>query len=69
MPKIQKRTPALVIAVKYFDDIYYDNKYYAHVGGVRVAELDTMELTFLQLLDWHLFVTADEFTQCAKKFL
>lgn len=41
---------ALVIAVKYFDDLYYDNKFYAHVGGVRVAELDVMEAAFLQLI-------------------
>ncbi|KAF4706577.1 mitochondrial peripheral inner membrane protein [Perkinsus olseni] len=60
---------ALVIAVKYFDDLYYDNKYYAHVGGVRVAELDCMEATFLQLIEWHLFVSPEEFAQCAKRFL
>ncbi|KAF4659591.1 mitochondrial peripheral inner membrane protein [Perkinsus olseni] len=60
---------ALVIAVKYFDDLYYDNKYYAHVGGVRVAELNCMEATFLQLIEWHLFVSPEEFAQCAKRFL
>ncbi|EER19883.1 conserved hypothetical protein [Perkinsus marinus ATCC 50983] len=60
---------ALVIAVKYFDDHYYDNKYYAHVGGVRVAELDGLEAAFLQLIEWHLFVPAEEFTLCAKRFL
>ncbi|EER02307.1 conserved hypothetical protein [Perkinsus marinus ATCC 50983] len=60
---------ALVIAVKYFDDLYYDNKFYAHVGGVRVAELDVMEAAFLQLIDWHLFVPGDEFALCAKRFL
>lgn len=73
-----------MIAVKYFDDHYYDNKYYAHVGGVRVAELDGLEAAFLQLIgrrsevvvidlmiisEWHLFVPAEEFTLCAKRFL
>jgi len=51
---------AFVIAVKTRDDVYYANKYYASVGGVRTADLNTMERKMLLDLDWNLHVTPQE---------
>jgi len=51
---------AFVIAVKTRDDVYYANKYYASVGGVLTADLNTMERNMLFDLDWNLHVTPQE---------
>jgi hypothetical protein len=53
---------ALVVAAKFFDDCYYSNAFYAKVGGVKVSELNALEVAFLaELLHWNLHVTASDF--------
>lgn len=47
---------SLVLAVKFQDDVFYTNSYYAKVGGIAVEELNELESLFLQLLDYHLCV-------------
>ena len=54
---------AVMLAAKFFDDLYYSNAYYAKVGGVKTSELNLLEVTFLKMVDWHLFVTLEEFEQ------
>jgi hypothetical protein len=38
---------AVTLAVKWHDDIFYSNAYYAALGGISVAELNRLELAFL----------------------
>lgn len=38
---------AILLAAKFFDDAYYNNAYYAKVGGVLVSELNGLEVDFL----------------------
>jgi hypothetical protein len=52
-----------IVAEKYINDIYYDNKYYASVGGVHVAELNSLEVTLLFALMWRLGVSPEEYDQ------
>eukprot|EP00930_Biecheleria_cincta_P084714 TRINITY_DN74161_c0_g1_i1.p1 TRINITY_DN74161_c0_g1~~TRINITY_DN74161_c0_g1_i1.p1 ORF type:complete len:193 (+),score=25.57 TRINITY_DN74161_c0_g1_i1:100-678(+) len=54
---------SVMLAVKFFDDVYYSNAYYAKVGGVRTRELNVLECQFLQLIDWRLQVTPQEYDQ------
>uniref|UniRef100_A0A6T9AUW3 Cyclin n=1 Tax=Noctiluca scintillans TaxID=2966 RepID=A0A6T9AUW3_NOCSC len=54
---------AVMLAVKFFDDVYYSNAYYAKVGGVKLKEVNTLEAQFLQLIDWRLHVTPQEYSQ------
>lgn len=54
---------SIVLAVKFFDDIYYSNAYYAKVGGVRTKEVNALEAQFLQMIDWQLHVTPEEYSQ------
>eukprot|EP00929_Paragymnodinium_shiwhaense_P093157 TRINITY_DN53270_c0_g1_i1.p1 TRINITY_DN53270_c0_g1~~TRINITY_DN53270_c0_g1_i1.p1 ORF type:complete len:206 (+),score=24.01 TRINITY_DN53270_c0_g1_i1:296-913(+) len=54
---------AAMLAVKFFDDIYYSNAYYARVGGVRTREVNALEAQFLRLIDWRLHVTPQEYMQ------
>eukprot|EP01071_Lankesteria_metandrocarpae_P008178 Lankesteria_metandrocarpae@DN4892_c0_g1_i2.p1 len=54
---------AVVLAAKFFDDVYYSNAYYGRVGGIRNLELNVLECHFLSLLDFHLFVSVGEYEQ------
>lgn len=54
---------SVMLAVKFFDDVYYSNAYYAKVGGVKTREVNILEGQFLQLIEWRLHVTPEEFDQ------
>ena len=47
---------AVLLAAKFFDDAYYNNAYYAKVGGVLVSEMNTLEVEFLFRIDFSLRV-------------
>ena len=51
----------LVIAAKFFEDKYYKNSYYARVGGISNPELNVLESQFLQMIDFKLFVSTEEY--------
>jgi hypothetical protein len=42
-----------LVAVKYLDDMYYKNSFYATVGGVNLRILNELELQFLQLVNFN----------------
>ena len=52
---------SILIALKYNEDSIYSNKYYSEVAGVSLKELNSMESSFLELLDFKLFVSEEEF--------
>mmetsp|Transcript_11066 Transcript_11066/g.20116 ORF Transcript_11066/g.20116 Transcript_11066/m.20116 type:complete len:221 (+) Transcript_11066:129-791(+) len=54
---------SVMLAVKFFDDVYYSNAYYAKVGGVRTKEVNALEAQFLKLIEWRLHVTPQEYDQ------
>lgn len=60
---------ALVVAAKFYDDIFYDSHYYSRVGGITVAEANTLELEFLCGLDWGLVVDSDEYEAMEQRLL
>ena len=35
---------AIILSLKYLNDDYFDNKYYAHVGGITLNELNVLEV-------------------------
>ncbi|WCJ43160.1 Cyclin family protein [Euphorbia peplus] len=53
---------SIMLAAKFLDDEYYNNGYYAKVGGVSTTEMNRMEMNFLFNLDFRLHVTLEEFT-------
>lgn len=59
---------SIMLAAKLFEDNTYNNKFYAHVGGIGIKELNTLECMFMQLLDHHLFVNPEVFRQYQKDF-
>ena len=51
----------MVIAIKYNEDEYCDNNFYAKVGGVSRKEIDKLEYETLSLLNFTLFVNEELF--------
>ena len=47
---------SFLIATKYQEDIAFDGAFYAKVCGIRVEDLKFLELEFLELIDYNLFV-------------
>ena len=54
---------AILLAAKFFDDAYYNNAYYAKVGGVLVSEMNGLEVDFLFRINFSLHVTPELFAQ------
>ncbi|KAJ9438341.1 Cyclin-U4-1 [Diplonema papillatum] len=41
-----------LVATKTYSDVFYNNKYYASVGGVCLKDLNALEAAFLGLMEW-----------------
>jgi hypothetical protein len=54
---------AVLLAAKFFDDAYYNNAYYAKVGGVLVSEMNGLEVEFLFRINFSLHVTPEVFVK------
>eukprot|EP01098_Paradermamoeba_levis_P009536 TRINITY_DN3986_c0_g1_i1.p1 TRINITY_DN3986_c0_g1~~TRINITY_DN3986_c0_g1_i1.p1 ORF type:complete len:196 (+),score=18.27 TRINITY_DN3986_c0_g1_i1:178-765(+) len=52
---------SVMLASKYFDDAFYNNSYYARVGGITPNEINMLELEFLFLINFSLNVTPETF--------
>ncbi|KAI3970037.1 hypothetical protein MKW92_007349 [Papaver armeniacum] len=52
---------SVMVAAKFIDDAFFNNAYYAKVGGVSTAEINRLEMKFLFSLDFRLQVTVGTF--------
>ncbi len=52
----------MLLAVKFTEDYFYPNSFYAKVGGIPSEELNRLELAMLFLLRFELLVDRNEFT-------
>lgn len=52
---------SVMLAAKFIDDAFFNNAYYAKVGGVSTAELNRLEMKFLFAIDFRLKVNVDTF--------
>ena len=52
---------AVLVAIKYNEDIIFNNDYYSQVAGVKLNEINKMELEFISLLDFNLYIDPEEF--------
>ena len=57
---------SILISIKYNEDTYYDNKFYAEIGGVDLKELKIIEYSILELNDFNVFVNNREFEKYLK---
>ncbi|XP_062087156.1 cyclin-U4-1-like [Humulus lupulus] len=57
---------SVMVSAKFMDDLYYNNAYYAKVGGINTAEMNLLEVDFLFGLSFQLNVTPTTFhTYCS----
>ncbi|XP_023772778.1 cyclin-U4-1 [Lactuca sativa] len=57
---------SVMIAAKFMDDMYYNNAYYAKVGGITTTEINFLEVDFLFGLGFQLNVNPTTFhTYCS----
>ena len=54
---------AVLISIKYNEDTYYDNQFYAEIAGVKLKELKMLEYTFMELNDFNIFINHKEYEQ------
>lgn len=54
---------SVMLAVKFFDDHYYPNSYYAKIGGVSTNEMNLLELEFLRFVSFSLYVDPREYEE------
>lgn len=47
---------SMLCSAKFFDDVYYNNAYFAKVGGIPNKELNDLEIEFLALINFDLFI-------------
>ena len=59
----------MLVAAKFFDDQYYNNAYYAKVGGVPCAEVNSLELELLFSCGFSLHVSTDTFEKYFKELV
>jgi hypothetical protein len=52
---------AVMIAAKFVDDAFFNNAYYARVGGISTSELNKLEMKFLFGLNFRLQVSIQTF--------
>lgn len=50
---------SVLLAAKFFDDAYYNNAYYAKVGGVLLSEMNSLEVEFLFRISFSLHVNPE----------
>ena len=59
---------AILISIKYNEDRYYENVYYAKIAGISSRELKNIEYDFLVIINFELFISEDEYLKY-KKYL
>lgn len=57
---------AVMSAMKMYEDEVLENKAFARIGGIEMADLNSMELKFVELIDGCLFVNETTFIQTYK---
>ncbi|CAO3590241.1 unnamed protein product [Absidia cylindrospora] len=60
---------SVVIASKFTSDVYYPNNRYAKVGGLPLLELNQLELDFLFLCEFKLYVALEDLQEYGNQLL
>jgi hypothetical protein len=50
---------SILTAIKFNEDDFYSNTYYAKVGGISLQEINNLESEFLSLINFNLWIDYD----------
>ena len=54
---------AVLVSIKFNEDSYFDNSFYAQIAGVKLNELKILEYNFLEYCDFNVFVKSEIYKQ------
>jgi Cyclin len=54
---------SVLVASKFFDDYHFRNSHYAKVGGISTPEMNLLEVEFLLMVRFNLFVSIETYQQ------
>ena len=54
---------AMILAIKYNEDVFCSLKFYAKLGGITLNELYNLEVNFISLINFNLFVSDELFSK------
>ena len=54
---------SMLVSIKYNEDDYFSNEFYAKVGGIRMTDMNKLEYEFLSLIEFNLFVNEEVFNK------
>jgi len=60
---------SVLVAVKFYDDHYYNNVFFSKVGGVSTKELNMLETEFLFLINFDLSVDSEMYARYNKRLM
>jgi len=60
---------SVMLGAKFFDDQYFNNKYFGKVGGVSGREMNLLEIEFLFMINFDLFVKIDLYKMYNKRLM
>lgn len=52
-----------MLSTKFYEDKYFNNSFWARVGGVSVAEMNRQEIQFLSMLQWEFNIKVQSYEQ------
>lgn len=53
----------VMLAIKFYDDNFYKNSFYAKLGGITLQEMNRMEIEMLKNINFNLNISKDVFQQ------
>jgi len=59
----------IMLGAKFFDDQYFNNKYFGKVGGVSQREMNLLEIEFLFMINFDLFVETELYKVYDKRLM
>ena len=57
---------SVIIAIKYNEDNFFDNKFYSEIAGVKLHELNILENTFVQKCNFTFYISDDIFEKYSR---
>ena len=60
---------AVMVAIKFLEDFFYKNEYYAKIGGIPKVEMNVLEHDFLKAINFNLNVSEREFNVYIEKLI
>lgn len=59
---------AVLIAIKYNEDKFFQNDYYAKIAGIPIDELKKLEYTFFCMCDFNMYISDETFEKYIKQY-